>query len=394
VIALLDAIPSKLRWSCAPAIYLVLFWGCSPASDAQPRANQASSKGGSSSAAGANSDGSGGATQSTAAGGSTQVAASGGSTGINTGIVVGIAGDCGHQNFQIAQKPVNVLLVLDRSASMVEDSTPTKWSIVVPTLQGVVELTNSSISWGLKVFPEGTASQCTAATAPIGVKVPIGPLKGPEVAAAIGATQPTGNGTPTATAIREAIKDLRAVASTDPKYILLATDGEPSCADPLAGSVDSTNARTQAIAAVGEALTAGFPTFVVGITTPGKTSALASLDAMADAGGKPRQDPNPLSPKYYIAATAQDLLGAMQSITSTVVTCTFPLDTTPPDKNLVNVYIGTEPVHHDTTAVDGWHYDPPTSNTIQLYGSACDKVRDVGAQSVNVVYVCPTDILY
>src|SRR5262249_59484586 len=47
------------------------------------------------------------------------------------------------------------------------------------------------------------------------------------------------------------------------KFILLATDGLPTCSSAGAGGDDS----TAAIAAVGAANTAGFPTFVVGIAT-------------------------------------------------------------------------------------------------------------------------------
>lgn len=277
---------------------------------------------------------------------------------------------------------------------MVEDSSPTKWSIVVPTLKSVISATNISVAWGLKLFPLGTSSQCTAATAPIGVVEAIAPNNADKVNAAIDAAQPTGNGTPTAYALNEAVKDLKAVTSVDPKYILLATDGEPSCPLAMSGGTSSTTARTEAVTAAGNALAAGFPVFVVGITTPDKESALTSLNDMAVAGGKPRASTNPLDAKYYIASSAAELQAAMISITSTVATCRFDLATPPPNTEFVNVKLGDEYVHRDTTQVDGWDYNPPNSLTVELFGSACERTKSLGAQTVQVEFVCEGDVLY
>jgi hypothetical protein len=399
VIELLTAALDKSRWFCTSAILLSSFWGCSPGTDSQPRVQQSNSGGGgnASTSAGGNASTSAGGNASTSAGGSTQTATNsneGGSIFGTTDLPQGTAGICGKQDFQVAQRPANVLLVLDRSKSMIEDSTPTKWSIVVPTLQSVVNATSVSIAWGLKVFPKGIDAQCTATTNPVGLVVPVAPNSAGTVSAAIGATDPQGNGTPTASALNEAVKDMQAVSSTDPKYILLATDGEPSCTTAFSGSTSSTDARSQAVAAAGAAFAAGFPTFVVGITTPDKTSALQSLNDMAVAGGKPRATSNPLDSKYYIASSAAELEAAMISITSTVATCRFDLAAPPPNTNQVNVRMGDEYVHRDTTQVDGWNFNPTGSLTLELFGSACEKTKSMGVQTVQVEFVCEGDVIY
>jgi hypothetical protein len=349
-----------------------------------------------------------GITAQSATGGSEGVVitpASGGTSGdfINVGTAGSGGGggegadNCGHQEFQVAQKPADVLLVLDRSASMTEDMTPTKWSIVVPALQQVISATDGSINWGLKVFPVGTDPQCTQGTYPAGDVVPIAPHNAGTVNAAIAATPPTGNGTPTGMAINEAVKDLQAVQDANPKFILLATDGEPSCST-MSGSVDSSGARTAAVAAVTAAASAGIHTFVVGIATT-KESATTVLNALADAGleARPRTDPNPLATwyHYYLASTKDELIWSFSTITSVVATCAFTLAKPAPEPDLVNVYVGdrvaANAIPRDQTDTDGWDYVGTDNLTLQLFGSACERV---GAQSVQVDYVCPGDTVY
>jgi hypothetical protein len=299
--------------------------------------------------------------------------------------------DCGHQDFTLAQKPADVLVVLDRSKSMVQDMTPTKWSMIVPTLQAVIDRTRTTIAWGLKLYPEGDDPVCTPATYPDDIAVPIGPGYADAVIYGIASAVAGGNGTPTGAAIDEAVKYLNTVATPNPKYILLATDGEPSCA----GTTEDTGlARPLAISAVTAAAAAGFHTFVVGIATT-KESATLVLNELAEAGKQPRPVLNSLETKYYLANTANELLGAFNTITSVVATCSFDLAKDPPDRNLVNVYLGAdEPIRRDVNDADGWNYASDGSLTFQLYGSACDRVKSRGAQSVNVVYVCPGETVY
>jgi len=65
---------------------------------------------------------------------------------------------CGEHRFDLERKPAELLLVLDRSASMKDepdgasDATP-KWDLVVPAITQAIQATDSAISWGLKLFP-------------------------------------------------------------------------------------------------------------------------------------------------------------------------------------------------------------------------------------------------
>jgi Mg-chelatase subunit ChlD len=295
--------------------------------------------------------------------------------------------ECGRQKFEVQRKPADLLLVLDRSASMQDDvhgdsKSPSKWELVVPALQQVVNATDSAVSWGLSLFPQGDkAGECKDASYPRDIAVPVAPNNAAAVSGAIAAATPQGDGTPTADAVDEALKYLQTLPDANPKYILLATDGEPSCAGTAKGA---SKARPAAVSAVEGAAAAGVDTFVIGIATS-KGSASDTLTELAKAGGEA-----PMS-GYYLASSQAELVTAMQRITGSVATCVFPLATKAPEPEHVGVLIGTRPVHRDTGKQNGWDYADPTLSGVQLFGDACDMAMSDGAQPVSVVFGCEAD---
>ena len=69
------------------------------------------------------------------------------------------------------RKPAEILLLLDRSKSMIEDTTSDgvtqKWNAVLPALKQVIMDTDAAVSWGLKMFPEGDRQRvCRRAASP------------------------------------------------------------------------------------------------------------------------------------------------------------------------------------------------------------------------------------
>ncbi|WP_437737628.1 vWA domain-containing protein [Sorangium sp. So ce1335] len=298
--------------------------------------------------------------------------------------------DCGRQNFDVERKPASILLVLDRSASMLDDpsgddGTPSKWDIVVPALQEVITATNASASWGLKVFPQGhRTGSCSAESFPSDILIPIAMNNASTVNAAISSTEAEGDGTPTGDAIDTAVEYLKTIQNDDPKYILLATDGDPSC--------PKSDADEFAVQAITNAAAAGFHTFVVGIAS--SASKIEALNDLAVAGLEPRQDPDPLAPRFYLASTKDQLVTSLQTIAGQVSTCLFPLSAPPPNPDHVGVFVGEQAVKKDTTGADGWNYTGPDMRTIKLYGSACDQVASSGAGSVKVIFGCKDDPIY
>jgi hypothetical protein len=322
--------------------------------------------------------------------------------GAGGGGVVTDAGNCGLETFKPNPTNADILLVLDRSASMRDDpsggsGTPSKWDIVVPTLNAVVTATDGSILWGLKTFPEGSASSCSAGSVTAAIDAQVAAHNGATVTATITATSPDGNGTPTGDAINAAVAYLKQLTDDNPKYILLATDGEPSCA-AIPTSESTTSARPYAVQAVTTASKAGVPTFVVGIATT-KASDTMTLNQLADAGGEvPATASNPLAPHFFLANDQTSLSAALEQITGQVSLCLFKLGSPPPvpnDPMRLGVYLdgGATKIPYDGNMANGWAYTDTSDSYVQVYGDWCDKIQAAGAGAVQIIFGCPDIIV-
>jgi hypothetical protein len=310
--------------------------------------------------------------------------------------------NCGLYQFQPTPKAADIMMVLDRSGSMQDvpdgapSGSPSKWSVVVPSLMSVVSATQDSISWGLKTFPEAStdgASDCSGGITKA-IDVQVTAMDGTTMNGTITTTTPNGNGTPTPDAITAAANYLATLTDTNPKYLLLATDGEPDC---VGTTKNSSTADTAAVTAVGNALKAGFPTFVVGIVTT-KQSAITELNLMAKAGGEPIANPNPLANQFYetdLASDPTELTTALKAITGQISTCLFPLGSPPPilnDGTKVGVYVGSNMtrIPYDPAKAKGWAYSDTNDTAIQVFGSWCDTIQAAGAGAVQIIFGCPS----
>ena len=286
-------------------------------------------------------------------------------------------------------QPPDILILLDRSGSMNEDLSGTmcdngcgansKWSIATATLKSFLPTVEGIVNWGLKLFasPDNICNVTNTAEIP------------PQVnnAAAINArlmTTDAASSTPTTAALMNAATYLKTLTDTNPKFILLATDGVPSCGtSPCAAGVNSSGMPNQcddanAIAMVKTVHDMGFPTFVLGIGTsqaPGD----GTLSQMAINGGYPRANG---TPAYYPIDKAQDLQDAFQAITGMVRNCFYTISPALTDTQRI------AGVKADGVSLAPTDYMLLGTSGVQLIGQACADVTSGLVTKIDVQVDC------
>jgi hypothetical protein len=318
----------------------------------------------------------------------------GGSTSTGTGTGTAASGgptldgaNCGLQQYGLQNVPPDLLIIEDKSGSMGNDVNDmrcmqgamcvSKWSQMVPGINMVVSMTDTTIRWGLKYF--ATNGTCGVND---GAEVPIGPMNGPAIAASLAATNPGGS-TPTRVAINSGVAYLQTVMDPNPKFILLATDGEPNC---IPGNRDAqADDSAGAVAAVQASLMAGIPVFVVGVGNV--APAQATLNMLADAGGKPQAGMT----HYYPVSSTADLVSVLKTIGGMIASCSFGLGSVPPDPTNIGVYANGNTnmkIPKDVTHVNGWDYGAGMKSIV-LYGAACDAVKNMTTKTIQAIFGCP-----
>lgn len=335
---------------------------------------------------------------------------------------------CGGSAFQVQRVPPDLMIVLDRSGSMMrttdgknpanpEDMAvgqPTRWSYTKGAIQSVLTATEADISWGMKTFPTCAASDMLFTPMEAGTRFPPAYACLPDSCHLAGGVTPPslGNGaalttllaseemllkvdkgaTPTAPAIDEAVALLKARATGRPQYILLATDGAPNCGiDPATMKRTYTvDDAVGAVKAVADAKAAGIDVFVLGIAIkdPAATTDMALLKAhqtlnmMADAGGRARAG----EIKYYPATNEADIKAAVTEIAAAAVTCSLSLAQPPPADALSRVDADGMMIPQSET--EGWVFGPEKKSVV-LTGTYCAKRKAGELKKVIVSFGCP-----
>lgn len=294
-----------------------------------------------------------------------------------------VGGHCGCEGstFDATLVPPNVLIVLDRSDSMnaapngkqVNSGNPSKWTIAKTAVDGVTSTYAMQIRFGLKLYP-GANSSCSSGGrcndngfVPGHVFVDPGEADATtKIASTLSDADTCNFGTPT----KEALAALETYAplkdTTRADAILLITDGESSCQDPVPE------------AATLFAMTPSIRTFVVGF---GGQVDKDELNGLATNGGTAR----PGTTKYWQADDAAGLGDALAMIAGSVRSCTYTLSQTPADLAKLYVYLDQTAVTEDGT--NGWDFDPAT-NQVTFHGASCMTLQSSSAK-LTIVYGCP-----
>jgi len=335
----------------------------------------------------------------------------GGGTGI--GLTSGGGGDvgpgtggmsCGVSSTPVMPEPPDILIVQDKSGSMTEDASGcccgagntnncgngtctgnsscganSKWSQVSAAMDTVVMTTQANVNWGLIFF--ASDNMCGVGSTP---NVTIAVNNYMAISQAYANGNPTSY-TPTESAMNAAVAYMKTLTDTNPKYLLLATDGLPNCGP--GGKSQTSDDSPGATTAVMNAAAAGFPTFVVGI---GNTMGETTLNGFAKAGGEPQVGSADGNSFYEVNSTA-DLVTALNKIVGIVASCTIPLTNVPPGQT--NVAVSVQDASGTATKVpqdntDGWSYANGSTTTIQLNGSYCDGIKMGTYSNVEFVYAC------
>ena len=295
----------------------------------------------------------------------------------------------------------DMMIVLDRSGSMTQGG---RWVPSVSAIKSVTDQLQTQIAFGLAMFPAppadpsmvlGDALSCITAPdpqmcldaieaqacAPGGIIIPTAPSNAAMIGQTLDAVMPAG-GTPTPETLQTLVAEyanqtVGPDAAITLKYILLVTDGQPTCpngngSDVTQPDIDASNAAIEALTA------AGVKTYVIGYdtNTPGNEMLAQVLDGFAQRGGTGEM-------MHYPVEDEASLLAVLQGIASQLVSCSYELDTAPsPDH--VRVLLDGAQINLDDP--NGWVL--MGDRTVQIQGGACDQLRGTGAHSVEVTVEC------
>jgi hypothetical protein len=178
--------------------------------------------------------------------------------------------------------------------------------------------------------------------------------------------------TPTAESFERVAADLAAFDEPGPKYIVLATDGNPDrCDNNREGATGPTGgalSRQMVVDAVSAAFDEDITTFVISVggdVTPDHLRNVANVGQGFDADDQ--------KDRFYLVNTSDALTSAFEDIISGTRSCVLTLDgeIDPDQADKGEVKIDDEPVPMDED--DGWVV--VDGQTIELKGEACETIK-------------------
>lgn len=297
-----------------------------------------------------------------------------------SGSTSGSGGSCIDVDVSFEPTIPSVILLIDQSGSMNSSmSGSNRWNVVRDILVGpggIVNTLEDDVRFGLMLYtgPQGRGS-VPDTSSPCPLVTSVEPALGNH-ANFLDVYQeddwlwetPTGESLQIATS---SLKDL-----PGPKYIVLATDGEPdTCAVP-----NPQRGQDQTLYAISAAYHAGITTYVLSV---GNEVSDRHLREAANLGqGLPVNSPENL---FYRSNTRGELEEAFTEIIHGVRSCTLTLDGSvrPEYASFGLVTLNGVQLPKDTP--DGWSLTAP--NEIELLGTSCEAIR-TGSHDISIRFPC------
>jgi len=309
---------------------------------------------------------------------------------------------CGEQRSPIGYSPKtpDVVIAFDSSGSMItnrfpQGGTETRLAVEQRVLRDVVQRYQDRIRFGYEEFPiNGAAEQCRPGgdTNCCASRVAVSPdlMNFTKVDTAM---KPCGGapscstsriGTPTPDSLR-VCREFYGTLNDGiaERFVLLSTDGEPTCVPAGTPGADACSAAEEQVKALAAA---GIKTVVLGVSE--EVAASNCLNRLALAGGVPRPGG---PPHFYPGSDPAQLATYLDQIVTGIAkpSCLLDLTSAPPDPLKVAVYFDNKEVPWDPTHMNGWDYDAGSKTRVIIYGSYCTNLQGFLVKEIAVVYGCP-----
>jgi hypothetical protein len=292
---------------------------------------------------------------------------------------------CNFGRFLAHRIAPEILLVFDRSSAMrkpVVGSPNNRWIEMTDGVATIVKNRQAAVSWGLKFFPSpsATASPCLVND---GVDVAVGPAQFNDVITKIRGGQPdTGpEGSPLFQAVSTAMQAFP--RGNYPRYFVLASDGQVACPAVPANPA----AESKAYETVRNAANSHVWSFVIGTATVG-TPQHTVLNNLAGEGREAAAGPT----RYQPAQNKLEMMNALDAIADKLSNCLFSINAPPWRESVALDIQGLGRVPRDVSHLEGWDYGPDTARadikTVQLFGTACNRLRQMPASAVDMTFGC------